>query len=340
MSRPSGEIASCALASAAGARTSEGGVLGWRDGELDHVLGVRRGGTPRSQRHGRSGDERDRRQRSDQPRETRGSRRHRRRRSKAGLVIQHEQRCRDVADSLAAILDQALPQQGSNRRGDIGREGPPAGSRRTTAPSTSVMSSPSKGRRPVSISYNTQPNAQMSLRLSAARPFICSGAMYGGGPEDDAHAGHHGRARDGRRDRTVMLRSPFESRARVAPTSPTQSRALSRLRGAQLDIRGLQIAMHDSLLVRGFQALAQSVSRSAGPHRAESVHVQYGPPASSPSTSSITSARTPPDFFRVARGICARCSDGFSRRPASGASPGEPGQAGRDRWRRRLGRGL
>ena len=51
------------------------------------------------------------------------------------------------------------------------------GSRRTTAPSTSVMSSPSKARRPVSISYSTQPNAQMSLRLSASRPFACSGDM-------------------------------------------------------------------------------------------------------------------------------------------------------------------
>ena len=51
------------------------------------------------------------------------------------------------------------------------------GSRRTTAPSTSVMSSPSKARRPVSISYSTQPNAQMSLRLSAGVPFACSGLM-------------------------------------------------------------------------------------------------------------------------------------------------------------------
>jgi len=33
------------------------------------------------------------------------------------------------------------------------------GSRRTTAPSTFVMSSPSKARRPVNISYSTQPNA-------------------------------------------------------------------------------------------------------------------------------------------------------------------------------------
>ena len=51
------------------------------------------------------------------------------------------------------------------------------GSRRTTAPSTSVLSSPSNARLPVSISYRTQPNAQMSQRLSASCPFACSGDM-------------------------------------------------------------------------------------------------------------------------------------------------------------------
>ena len=44
------------------------------------------------------------------------------------------------------------------------------------------MSSPSKARRPVSISYSTQPNAQMSLRLSASRPFACSGDIYAAVP--------------------------------------------------------------------------------------------------------------------------------------------------------------
>jgi hypothetical protein len=31
--------------------------------------------------------------------------------------------------------------------------------------------------RPLSISYSTQPNAQMSVRLSTARPRACSGLM-------------------------------------------------------------------------------------------------------------------------------------------------------------------
>ena len=37
--------------------------------------------------------------------------------------------------------------------------------------------SPAKARSPVSISHNTQPNAQMSARLSTSRPRACSGAM-------------------------------------------------------------------------------------------------------------------------------------------------------------------
>ena len=52
-----------------------------------------------------------------------------------------------------------------------------SGSSRTTAPSTSVMSSPSKARLPVSISYSTHPKPQMSLRLSASRPLACSGLI-------------------------------------------------------------------------------------------------------------------------------------------------------------------
>jgi len=41
----------------------------------------------------------------------------------------------------------------------------------------SVIESPPKGRRPLSISKSTTPNAQMSARLSTPLPFACSGAM-------------------------------------------------------------------------------------------------------------------------------------------------------------------
>ena len=52
-----------------------------------------------------------------------------------------------------------------------------SGSRVTTAARMSVMVSPANAARPVSISYRTSPNAQMSTRLSTIRPRACSGAM-------------------------------------------------------------------------------------------------------------------------------------------------------------------
>ena len=52
-----------------------------------------------------------------------------------------------------------------------------SGSRSIIRASVSVAVSPSKGRRPVSISYNTQPNDQMSVRRSAGLPRACSGLI-------------------------------------------------------------------------------------------------------------------------------------------------------------------
>ena len=46
-----------------------------------------------------------------------------------------------------------------------------------TDASVMELSSPAKARRPVSISYSTHPNAQMSVRLSTACPRACSGLM-------------------------------------------------------------------------------------------------------------------------------------------------------------------
>jgi hypothetical protein len=65
-----------------------------------------------------------------------------------------------------------------------------AGSRRTRtecrfvwrAPPAPDTSSPSKALPPVSISKNRQPNAQMSVCLSTAFPFACSGLMYAAVP--------------------------------------------------------------------------------------------------------------------------------------------------------------
>ena len=46
----------------------------------------------------------------------------------------------------------------------------------------SATVSPAKATRPVSISKSTHPNAQMSVRLSTARPRACSGLMQAAVP--------------------------------------------------------------------------------------------------------------------------------------------------------------
>ncbi len=57
-----------------------------------------------------------------------------------------------------------------------------SGSLRRIAAIVSLMSSPSNARLAASISYNTHPSAHTSLRLSAPRPFACSGDMYAAVP--------------------------------------------------------------------------------------------------------------------------------------------------------------
>lgn len=78
-----------------------------------------------------------------------------------------------------------LRQRMSNRRSAAGvsaGNSDQSGSLVTTATIRSVVSSPSNARRPVSISYRTTPNAQMSARRSTTRPRACSGAMYAAVP--------------------------------------------------------------------------------------------------------------------------------------------------------------
>ena len=53
-----------------------------------------------------------------------------------------------------------------------------SGSSRVMAESVSVTVSREKAGTPVSISYSTHPNAQMSVRRSTGRPRACSGDMY------------------------------------------------------------------------------------------------------------------------------------------------------------------
>jgi hypothetical protein len=102
-------------------------------------------------------------------------------------------RDRAGAGGLPASNSQASPISRSRRFGSFSRHfrsrrctftGTPlqSGSFLTTAASTSVVVSPLKARRPMSISYSTQPNAQMSARLSTGLPRACSGLIYGAVP--------------------------------------------------------------------------------------------------------------------------------------------------------------
>ena len=71
------------------------------------------------------------------------------------------------------------------RRSSIGVDGGNASSSGSLSRIFAMVSdavSPANARRPVSISYTMQPNAQTSLRASAACPRACSGLMYAGVP--------------------------------------------------------------------------------------------------------------------------------------------------------------
>ena len=73
-----------------------------------------------------------------------------------------------------------------------------SGSRPRIAAIASGTVSPANARRPVSISYSTHPNAQMSLRLSSSLPARLLRAHVGRGAEDDARLRRRG---DGQRRR-------------------------------------------------------------------------------------------------------------------------------------------
>ena len=125
-----------------------------------------------------------------------------------------------------------------------------SGSERTTAASVSVMSSPGNARLPVNISNNTVPNAQMSARLSTVLPRACSGDMYPGRAQDHPGLRRLQRQRRGHgqpgRHRACGLHRLREA----------EVEHLHRAVSANLDIRGLQIAMDDALLMRRFQRLS------------------------------------------------------------------------------------
>ena len=166
-----------------------------------------------------------------------------------------------------------------------------AGVSRITDASVSVTVSPPNAGRPVSISNSTQPNAQTSDRLSADRPFACSGAHVGRRAQNDADTGHHRRRCEGRGVREVL---PSRSTGRFKRLRKAEVQHLHRTVRADFDVRRLEIAMDDPLLVRRFERFSNLLrDRERLVERNRPVPIRSA--SVGPSTSSITNARAPSD---------------------------------------------
>ena len=72
-----------------------------------------------------------------------------------------------------------------------------AGSSLRIFASTARFESPTKGLRPVTISYRTAPKLKMSERASTLRPSACSGDIYAAVPTHHSRLGQRRRARPG-----------------------------------------------------------------------------------------------------------------------------------------------
>ena len=123
---------------------------------------------------------------------------------------------------------------------------PRSGALFITSANVSDTSSPLKARRPVSISYSTAPNAQMSARLSTGFPRACSGDIYAAVPmitpicvPAAVNVGDWFGSPPG----TVECLGQAKVQHLHGPVRP------------QLDVGRLQIPVDDALFVRGFQRL-------------------------------------------------------------------------------------
>ena len=104
---------------------------------------------------------------------------------------------------------------------------------------------PSKACLPVTSSYNTQPSAKMSVRMSASCPSICSGAMVLRRPED--------RVRTRERRDCGLLACLADARL-LKLRQPEIEKLDAALR--RQDVRRLQVAMDDAFLVRCSECVA------------------------------------------------------------------------------------
>ena len=166
-----------------------------------------------------------------------------------------------------------------------------------------------KGAAPLNISNSTTPNAQMSARLSTALPRACSGAMYAAVPRIMPSACVIAWRRVSVGELSSDRPRPAGRSSKPAPSlREPEVEDLDGAVGSDLDVGRLEVAMDDALFVGCLQRvgdLARDGERVADRHRPAR---DERSDRSSPSTSSMTSARTsapiPPG-----RGS-SRCSDG------------------------------
>src|SRR5215469_13075215 len=132
-----------------------------------------------------------------------------------------------------------------------------SGSPRTTAASLSVIVSPSNAGIPVSISYSTQPNAQMSARRSTDLPLACSGDMYPAVPSNTPAAVAA----------TLMVGEVVDVSLRAISGQRLRQ---SKIKNPGLTIRRdfnicrLQVPVNNSSLVRVFQAVSDLLCQHDG----------------------------------------------------------------------------
>ena len=196
MSRPSAEM-QVGSAAVPPPRVRQRRLLRRRDRELDRVWARScAGGHP--QCDDRGGDHRDNRQRCDEPCDAVRSRRHGR--SRASLPWRSSTRSAAAMSPTRRRRSLTRPRRSSVRTGAGTSDGSASqrGSKRTTAPSTSVMSSIRGVAPSASVHTSRRPDVAALVGLSSLPLFR---PHAGGGSEDDAEAGQHGRARDGRRRR-------------------------------------------------------------------------------------------------------------------------------------------
>ena len=139
--------------------------------------------------------------------------------------------------------------------GVFGGRADQSGSRCRIAPSESAKLSPENGCRPVSISYSTQPNEKMSLRLSTGLPRACSGLMYPAVPKmtpDIVGLCPRG-PQAGRRIGLLSIRC--NGRGLFHRAGQAEVEYLDRAIGTNNDVGRLEVAVNNSVFMGGFECL-------------------------------------------------------------------------------------